>query len=286
MLKNFMTLNPTIPETRTDPFRVVSTVELLNGPTEPEWLVEDVLPLGQPLVIGGPAKSYKTSIMVDMCYSLATGTAFLGQFRVPQPRRVLVMSGESGSTALANLVLRLDDARNGAHELYGNLFWSERLPALDNPRDRAALQAELRARGAEVVVIDPLYMSLLSGNYSDAMNLYAVGSILTRFAADCREIGVTVVLVHHTGKTASSSRGTSLPHLRDLSQAGIAEFVRAWLLLAPSKSSPNSSRTELNMVIGGSAGHRSHWLLEIDEGSPGKRIWKVQLKLGTSPAEY
>src|SRR3974390_3509885 len=61
------------------------------------WLVDNVLVEGQPAVIGGPKKTLKTTCALDLAISLATGTPFLGHFRVAQPVRVAVLSGENGT---------------------------------------------------------------------------------------------------------------------------------------------------------------------------------------------
>jgi hypothetical protein len=42
------------------------------------WLIDDVLMRGQPAVGGGPKKSLKTSLVIDMAISVGTGTPYGG----------------------------------------------------------------------------------------------------------------------------------------------------------------------------------------------------------------
>src|SRR4051812_7484680 len=76
-----------------------------------DWLVQGILMRGQPAVLGGPQKTLKTSLAVDMAVSLGSGRPFLGQFPVPEARRVAVISGESGEAALQDIALRVAKGR-------------------------------------------------------------------------------------------------------------------------------------------------------------------------------
>src|SRR5262249_6637560 len=78
---------------------------------ELESLVEVVFVVGQPIVIGGPYKSLKTSLAADLAISLAAGTPFLGTFPVPRARCTAFLSGESGEVTLRQLATRIAMAR-------------------------------------------------------------------------------------------------------------------------------------------------------------------------------
>jgi len=77
-------------------FPRLTCAELASGDYATKYLVEGILVESQPCIIGGPKKALKTSMLIDLAIATATGGHFLGRFNVPRPRRVAVMSGESG----------------------------------------------------------------------------------------------------------------------------------------------------------------------------------------------
>lgn len=250
-----------------------------------DWLVEDVLMTAQPGVLGGPQKTLKTSLAVDMAISLGTGRPFLGRFPVPRPRRVAVISGESGEAALQDLAGRVAKARKVSLDEGCGVLWSSRLPRLGSVEDRKALRRSLRDEGVEVVIIDPLYLCLLDGTRNlSAANLYDVGPLLRRAGEACLAAGAAPVFLHHSTKTAAkqSMKPGAAPSLDDLAFVGVGEYVRQWILLARRQPfRPGSGEHRLVMAVGGSSGHSGCWHLDVSEGAlkaDGKgRRWQVRV---------
>lgn len=244
-----------------------------------EWLIDRLLVADEPIVLGGPQKTLKTSVAVDLAVSLGSGTPFLGRFPVPRLVRTLVLSGESGKGTIQRTA-RLVCASRGVDLRDLHVDWQFETPRLSDPTHLATLQAGLREGGYRVAVIDPLYLCLIGGNEKvDPANLYAMGPRLLDVARACLRAGCTPLLIHHA--TKSSGRTYSPLQLSDLSYGGIAEFARQWILLSRRREYQGAPPHRLWMVTGGSAGHSGEWGLDIDDGILGEdfggRRWEVQV---------
>lgn len=249
-------------------FRIesISTLDLLESP-RPSFIVEGVLVDGQPGVIGGAFKTMKTSVAVDLAVSIATGGHFLGYFRVPEPRRVGMVSGESGRHTLAETCDRVSTAA-GVDPRFDldNLIWSTTIPALTEPEHLEALRRFICQHELAVLVADPWY--LMAGAAADnAANVYAMGQVYANLGRIGQDTGCTIIALHHTSRGASRDRAYRPVELGDLAFAGVAEHARQWLLLGRrAPYCPSSGVHELWLSVGGSAGHGGIWAVDIDEG--------------------
>jgi hypothetical protein len=256
-----------------------------------EWLVRKILVRGQPCILGGPKKSLKTSIIVDLALSLATATPFLGGFPVPRKVRVAVLSGESGDATLQCLARRVARAR-GLPWPQVDAFWGFDLPQLSIPSHLVALGKALAEHRPEVFIYDPLYLGLLAGQGGDgsaaASNIYAMGPLLLTVARTCLELGATPILCHHFKLTRKEPY--SEPQLEDLAYSGVQEFARQWILVSrrsPFNPDHPEGLHELWLQAGGSVGHGVLRALDIREGKLlddfSGQIWDVKVS-GASDA--
>jgi hypothetical protein len=141
------------------------------------------------------------------------------------------------------------------------------------------LQDGLEGDLVKVVMIDPLYLCLLSsGIEADAANLFQVGPLLLNIAKACRQAGATPVIAHHSKKDLRPGEPMELEHL---AYAGIAEFARQWILLNRRTSfDKETGRSELWLSVGGSAGQCGEWAVDVEEGllnEDGDRDWNVHV---------
>ena len=249
------------------------------------WLIDSVLVADQLTVLGGPKKSLKTSVAVDLAISLGTGTPFLGKFPVPQKGRVVILSGESGGATLKETAQRICHAKKQQLE-EALVFWGFKLPQLDSERGISDLDQLLQRTKPGVLIIDALYLCLIGiGSGVSATNLYSIGPVLMRMADICLERGTTPIIIHHSrkGKKASGNNPGKLLELEDLAFAGVQEIARQWILLNRRQGFvPGSGRHPLWMSIGGSAGHSSSWAVDIEEGQLSEQFtrdkWEVVVK--------
>ncbi len=245
-----------------------------------EWLIEHILVAGQPGVMGGPKKTMKTSLAIDMAICLGSGKPFLGVFRAPRRLRAAVLSGESDEATIHETALRICHARKVD---LGNcdVLWSFRLPRLHRYEECKALNRSLREHGIKVAFIDPLYLCLLAGaSGKSASNLYEMGPLLHQAGRACLGAGATPIFIHHAVKSASNKEGSL--SLDDLAFAGIGEYARQWLLVSRRAAyAEGSGKHKLFLSVGGSAGHSGAWHVDIHEGvlneSFGGRYWRVRV---------
>ncbi len=273
----------------TGPYRVISisSAELLDRQTEPVWLVERLLILGQTAMFGGPKKSLKTSLLVDLAISLGASRAttqpvdyrFLGHFHVPQQRRVLIVSGESGDWTLRETAIRVARAKN-ASLCDVAVRWAFELPRLSRQEHLDALADHIREHGSELVILDPMYLALLAGNpYAKASNMFDMGPLLANLSRTCLDAGATPILCHHTH---GRYRVGEMPELGDLAYSGFQEFGRQWVLVGRREPYvPGTGEHRLWLVAGGSAGHGGEWAVDVHEGTLneqfGGRDWRVRV---------
>jgi hypothetical protein len=265
---------------------LISSAEFDSTQYRRDWLVEGVLVEGQPVVLGGPKKSLKTTMLVELGVALSIPAAFgpgrfLGRFAVPRPRRVAIFSGESGEHTLQETARRVARSR-GLDLARLQIHWGFTLPRVTVESDLQEIRGLVERHGFEVVIIDPLYLSLLGGGSEiDTKNLFSMGPALLEFARACLDHGCTPILAHHTRKRGDRNEYRPLD-LDDLSYSGISEFARQWFLV--NRRSPyreGSGQHELWVRFGGSAGHSGYYGVDVDEGVPDLRFlgrtWDVRV---------
>jgi hypothetical protein len=240
-----------------------------------EWLVEWFLAAGHPTVVAGPSKAMKTSVLVDLAVSLATATPHLGRWAVPRRVRVALVSGESGGYTLRETFFRVlrskgltDDACDGW------LKWEFTLPTFADLIDTADFADRLAELGCELVIIDPLYLTL--GDI-DAKNMFEMGPALRAVAELLlTKHKVTPVIAHHANRTLPAGEAMELQHL---AYSGLEQFLGQYVFLSRRSAYQNDGVHELWYRYGGRPGHSGLNVLTIDEGVLGPdspvRRWDV-----------
>lgn len=257
-------------------FTFVDSATFAGGDYRPTWLIPRVLVKNQPAIIGGTVKSLKTSIGVDLCVSVASGREFLGAFDVLTPRKVAIVSGESGEHTLQETANRVCIAKGITLAALGDrLHWCFTLPTLGDLTVMTDFANEMKSLGVEVVFIDPLYLAL---GAVDAKSVFEMGEVLKVAARVLLAVGITPVIAHHANKTLKIGEPMELA---DLAYSGTDAFARQWLLLNRRETYQNDGAHDLWLRIGGSVGHGGLWSLRVDEGITDAnfagRRWDVKL---------
>jgi hypothetical protein len=194
-----------------------------NTPIQPPlWCVKNVLETETVNLIVGASGSGKSFLAIDLSVSVSQGESFFG---FPTKRGgVLYGAAEGGYTIRRRL--RAAKGGNGTRRPFTYLRGLSDLLTEDGldrflATARKANEIMIRDHGVplSLVIIDTLIAAFNSKNWNDLADAMKVMNILQRIQ---RELGVTVVGVHHHGKNTDngptgsvSSRHIAFTKIRD-----------------------------------------------------------------------
>lgn len=173
------------------------------------WLLGRWLLRGTVTTVIAPGGTGKSALMIAAALSMVTGRELLGKTVWRGPQRVWLWNLEDDLDELdrqiAGCCLHHSIAGNIAHRLFVNDAGSSLCTAAKG-RDglviqepvNAALEAEIRARKIDVLIVDPF----VSSHRAEENDNGQIDAIAKRWASIAREANCSVVLVHHSRKLA------------------------------------------------------------------------------------
>lgn len=258
-------------------YRFIDSEEFRKADYRVDWFIDWFLARGQPGVVAGPSKGMKTSTLVDLAVSVATGTQHLNKWKVNKRARVAVVSGESGGYTLQETFQRILRARGLPEDACdGWLKWEFSLPVFADMVDTSTFAAKLGELGCELVIIDPFYLTL---GEIDAKNMFEMGRALRAVSELLlARHGVTPLIAHHANRLLPIGEPMELQHL---AYSGLEQFARQYVFLNRREAYKNDGTHSLWYRYGGSAGHSGLYAVTIDEGVLGpltpQRHWQVEV---------
>jgi hypothetical protein len=178
---------------------VVRVGEISSAEGTQRWLVDELWGARSVGVIGGAPKCAKTWLGLDMALSVATGTACLGKYTVPEPGPVLIYLAEDALPTVRDRIEGMARHRGldlGSVEVH---VITASVLRLDRGADRARLWETTRRLRPRLLLLDPLVR--LHG--IDENSAGEVAELLAYFRSLQRQFDLSVVLVHHTRKNAT-----------------------------------------------------------------------------------
>ena len=231
---------------------VVRVGEIASEASPQRWLVEELWGARSVGVIGGAPKCAKTWLGLDMALSVATGTACLGKYAVPQPGPVLVYLAEDALLAVRERVAGM--ARHRGLDLAGVDIHVITAPVLrlDRGADRTRLLETTKQLRPRLLLLDPLVR--LHG--IDENNAGEVAELLAYFRSLQRQFDLSVLLVHHTRKNAAGgvAAGQGLRGSGDIHAFGDSNLylrrTREHLILSSEhRAAPAAASVSLELVV-------------------------------------
>lgn len=189
-------------EDNPDLFRTRLTNEL-HTVSGDDWLLKDVIPLRNVSMVYGPPGSLKTFLMMDIALSASQGTSWaendaehLSGFRPKRPLKVAYIFGEGGS-GIDKRIKAWKSYHRPIHE--DDVLWFPDMPkfAVASEVDKLIATIVERAHGVDIVIVDTVMRAASGLNLSIPSDTQLFMDACDRIV---RELGCSVVLVHHTGK--------------------------------------------------------------------------------------
>ena len=130
-------------------------------------------------------KAGKSWSVADLAVSVASGTAWFGNFEVETPGPVLLFAGEGGPRKIARRFRAVCESR-GIDPATLPIRVCMRVPHLTSEAAMALVADEIERHKPVLVIIDPLYLAARGARGSD---LYEMGSHLEGIQVICQRHG-------------------------------------------------------------------------------------------------
>jgi RecA-family ATPase len=230
---------------------VVRVAEIPHEDRPQRWLVEQLWGASSVGVIGGAPKCSKTWLGLDLALSVATGTACLGKYPVPEPGPVLVYLAEDALPVVRERVAGM--ARHRDLELARVEIHVITAPTLrlDREPHRGQLLETARLLRPRLLLLDPLVR--LHG--IDENHATEVAGLLAYFRSLQRQLDLSVILVHHARKNAAGGvaagqglRGSSDLHAFGDSNLYLRRTKDRLVLSSEHRAAPASPPVYLELV--------------------------------------
>lgn len=189
------------------PLTVVRAAQIdVPGPAVPAWLVTDLWGDGAVGVLGGPPKSCKSWLALELATAVASGRPCLGRFAIAQPGPVLLYAAEDSPLQVRHRLEQLCSARGASFDTLDLDVVVEPALRIDRTRDVERLRATLDTRPYRLLILDP-YVRLQAADENHAP---AVAAILATLRTLSRTYSLALLLVHHARKAAGDAAGLAL----------------------------------------------------------------------------
>jgi AAA domain len=248
---------------------VVRVGEIKSEDSARRWLVEELWGASSVGVIGGAPKCAKTWLGLDMALSVATGTACLGKYAVPEPGPVLVYLAEDALPVVRERVEGMARHRGldlGQVEIH---VITTPVLRLDRDRDRTRLWETSKRLRPRLLLLDPLVR--LHG--IDENNAGEVAELLAYFRSLQRQLDLSVLLVHHTRKNAAggAAAGQGLRGSGDIHAFGDSNLylrrTREHLVLSSEhRAAPAAAPVYLELVATNAETTHLEVIAELEDG--------------------
>lgn len=178
--------------------------ELISHSDSDSWLIRDFLPAHSCSILCAAPKSGKSWLAWEIGVSLAAGSKCLGRFDVPSAKRVLILNSEDSEHIQKNRVESVSKAKGIFHDLPNlGIITTDQQLRLDQETGITELRQVISYFKCDLVILD----CFVRFHQIDENNAKQVAVLLGSLRSIQRELGTSILLVHHAKKNA---KGTGL----------------------------------------------------------------------------
>lgn len=217
-LEHYLATCPAAPGEQSPTFMPKSLSDLLAMPPK-QWLVDQVIGVGDVAMLYGPPGSGKSFVVIDLIFAACLGWQWARRFTVDRPLAVAYCAGEG----VSGLPQRFAAAAQhfGVQALPGFTFFDLAPQLFTAERDAGSVAAdgigrfvsewqERQAAGhvgaLDLLIVDTLHSATAGADENSAQDM---GRVLKAVKVAARALGCAVLLVHHTNKAGTGERGSS-----------------------------------------------------------------------------
>ena len=235
------------------------------------YLLSPILPVQGIGILYAPRGVGKTFAALSVAVAVASGGAVFN-WRAPMPKKTLYVDGEMPATSMQSRLSSLVGGMSIPQQALKNLSLITpdlqpcAMPDLSTPNGQAMIEPLLK--GVDMVVLDNIATLCRTGKENESQSWQAMQAWLL----DLRRRGITVLLIHHAGKSGDQ-RGTSAKEdimdtvisLRRPREYAMAEGARFEVHLTKARGilGDDAKPFEANLITEGNA---LHWQVrEIED---------------------
>jgi len=223
---------------------------------EVDWLVPDLIPANDLVIIGGRPKVGKTAVAMAIAAAVLKGQPVAGCDAPHTQRPVILVSDDQGDadTVCAMRQLGIND-----HQA---LLWSRRFRLTEQDLDK--LLADVSQHPGAVVIIDSLrsVARALPQGENDA----EIGAVIYDLKAAVTDAGGSLLLVHHCNKSPGLTGVEALSGHNAI--AGAANTVITLHHVEDEKGKPCKEAEQRRLVREGRTGKPLDWVISRTAGAP------------------
>lgn len=181
------------------------------------WSVKDFWMKNSHGIVAGEPKSFKSTLVMDMAFAVASGTPFLGMETPRNNGPVIYVNNENPSWIFRDRLEKMAAARGVTGKVtFGrdNLrvtfppvlpmhFVNQQNFSFDDEKNKGEIVAMVRDIKPRLLIFDPLYL-MFSGDVNSANDLMPHLSWLLDLKT---QFPMSLILIHHWNKNGNSTRG-------------------------------------------------------------------------------